>query len=73
MLSSLDKNYSDTGPVFDCVVFHDGHSWRFVIKFLFWIEVFQFYVIHFSVGYSNNHLNFIFCTLAVLQVRTKQP
>ena len=30
VLTSLDKSFTDTGPVFDCVVFHDGHAWRFV-------------------------------------------
>ena len=34
MLTSLDKNYSDTGPVFDCVVFNDDYTWRFVGNFL---------------------------------------
>lgn len=31
MLKELQKNYDDPGPIFDCVVFHDGERWQAVV------------------------------------------
>ncbi|KAK2143639.1 hypothetical protein LSH36_824g01029 [Paralvinella palmiformis] len=31
VINNLDKKYSDSGPVYDCVVFNDGDTWRVCI------------------------------------------
>ena len=35
ILTAADKNFSDPGPAYDCIVFHDGEIWRY--KFYFYL------------------------------------
>ena len=29
LLTHFDKDHTVAGPVYDCMVFHDGHTWRY--------------------------------------------
>ena len=35
VLNSVEKKCADYGPVYDCIVFHDGSTWRLAIKCMY--------------------------------------
>ena len=32
VLQTAEKKYNDLGPTYDCVLFHDGSVWRYVMN-----------------------------------------